>query len=59
VAPLVCSKIPGLPQLAAIGLGIGALRQVRRTGERGTALAAAGLVIATLGLLLTVLLVLQ
>jgi Domain of unknown function (DUF4190) len=42
----------GLPQLAAIVLGIAALRQVRRTGERGTALAAAGLVIATLGLLL-------
>ena len=58
VAALVCSVIPGLPQLAAIGLGIGALRQVRRTSERGTALAAAGLVIATLGLLLTVLLVL-
>jgi hypothetical protein len=54
----VCSVIPGLPQLAAIGLGIGALRQIRRTRERGTALAAAGLVIATLGLLLTVLLVL-
>jgi Domain of unknown function (DUF1707)/Domain of unknown function (DUF4190) len=58
VAALVCSLIPGLPQLAAIALGIGALRQVRRTGERGTALAAAGLVIATLALLLTVLLVL-
>jgi hypothetical protein len=58
VAALVCSVIPGLPQLAAIGLGIGALRQIRRTSERGTALAAAGLVIATLGLLLTVLLVL-
>jgi hypothetical protein len=58
VAALVCSVIPGLPQLAAIVLGIGALRQVRRTGERGTALAAAGLVIATLGLLLTLLLVL-
>jgi hypothetical protein len=58
VAALVCSVIPGLPQLAAIVLGIGALRQVRRTGERGTALAAAGLAIATLGLLLTVLLVL-
>ena len=57
VAALVCSVIPGLPQLAAIALGIGALRQVRRTGERGTALAAAGLVIATLALLLTVLLV--
>ena len=58
VAALVCSVIPGLPQLAAIILGIGALRQTRRTGERGTALAAAGLTIATLGLLLAVLLVL-
>jgi hypothetical protein len=53
----VCSLIPGLPQLAAIVLGIAALRQVRRTSERGTALAAAGLVIATLGLLVTVLVV--
>jgi hypothetical protein len=58
VAALVCSVIPGLPQFAAIILGIGALRQTRRTGERGTALAAAGLAIATLGLLLAVLLVL-
>jgi hypothetical protein len=58
VAALVCSVIPGLPQLAAIALSIGALRQIRRTSERGTALAAAGLAIATLGLLLTVLLVL-
>ena len=32
--------------------------KVRRTGERGTALAAAGLAIATLALLLTMLLVL-
>jgi hypothetical protein len=59
MAALVCSVIPGLPQLAAIVLGIAALRQVRRTGERGAALAAAGLVIATLGLLLAMLLVLQ
>lgn len=58
VAALVCSVLPGLPQLAAIILGVGALRQTRRTGERGTALAAAGLAIATLALLLTVLLVL-
>jgi hypothetical protein len=58
VAALVCSVIPGLPQLAAVALSVGALRQVRRTGERGTALAAAGLAIATLGLLLTLLLVL-
>ena len=57
VAALVCSVIPGLPQLAAIVLSIGALRQIRRTSERGTALAVAGLVFATLGLLLTVLLV--
>jgi hypothetical protein len=57
VAALVCSVIPGLPQLAAIVLGIAALRQIRRTSERGTALAAAGLVIATLCLLLTVLVV--
>jgi hypothetical protein len=59
MAALVCSVIPGLPQLAAIVLGIAALRQVRRTGERGAALAAPGLVIATLGLLLAMLLVLQ
>jgi hypothetical protein len=58
VAALVCSLIPGLSQIAAIVLGIRALRQVRRTHERGTALAAAGLAIATLGLLVTVLLVL-
>ena len=58
MAALVCSVIPGPPQLAAIILGIVALRQTRRTGERGTALAAAGLAIATLALLLTVLLVL-
>ncbi len=58
VAALVCSVIPGLPQFAAIVLGIAALRQVRRTGERGTALAAAGLVITALGLLLAMLLVL-
>ena len=58
VAALVCSVIPGLPQLAAIVLGVVALRQVRRTREPGTALAAAGLVIAMLGLLLTVFLVL-
>ena len=58
VGALVCSVISGLPQLAAIGLGIGALRQIRRNSERGMALAAAGLVMATLSLLLTVLLVL-
>ena len=58
VAALVCSVIPGLPQLAAIILGIEALRQTRRTGERGTVLAIAGLAIALAGLTLAVLLVL-
>jgi hypothetical protein len=57
VAALAGSLIPGLPQLAAIILGIAALRQIRRTGERGTALAAAGLTVATLGLVLAVLLI--
>jgi hypothetical protein len=58
VAALVCSVIPGLPQLAAIILGIEALRQTRRTGEPGAALATAGLAIASLGLILAALLVL-
>ena len=54
----MCSVIPGLPQLAAIILGIEALRQTRRTGEPGAALATAGLAIASLGLILAALLVL-
>ena len=58
VAALVCSLIPGPPGLAALILGIVALRQIRRTGERGTALAAAALAIVTLGPLITLLLVL-
>jgi hypothetical protein len=58
VAALVCSVIPGLPQLAALILGIEALRQTRRTGEQGTVLAIAGLAIASAGLTLAVLLVL-
>jgi DUF1707 SHOCT-like domain/Domain of unknown function (DUF4190) len=56
VAALVCSMIPGLPQFAAIIMGIAALRQVRRTGERGTALAVAALTLAVLGPVLAVLL---
>ena len=58
VAALLCSLIPGPPGLAALILGIVALRQIRRTGERGTALAAAALAIVTLGPLITLLLVL-
>ena len=58
VASLVCGLIPLLPAtLAAIILGIGAHRQLRRTGERGGALATAGLVLGVLWLALTVLFV--
>jgi Domain of unknown function (DUF1707)/Domain of unknown function (DUF4190) len=58
VAALVGSVIPGLPQLAAIILGVAALRQIRRTGERGTVLATADLALASLGLILAAFLVL-
>jgi hypothetical protein len=58
VASLVCGLIPLLPAtLAAIILGIGAHRQLRRTGERGGALATAGLVLGVLWLVLTALFV--
>jgi hypothetical protein len=57
VASLVCGLIPGIPQIAAIILGIEAHRQIRRTGERGAALATAGLTLGVLALLLTVLVV--
>jgi hypothetical protein len=43
--------------LAAIILGIGAHRQLRRTGERGGALATAGVVLGVLWLVVTVLFV--
>jgi len=59
IAALVCGLIPGVPQLAAIALGIEALRQMRRTGERGTALAATGLALGTLGLVVAAFLVLR
>ena len=58
VASLVCGLIPLLPAtLAAIILGIGAHRQLRRTGERGGALATAGVVLGVLWLVVTVLFV--
>ena len=57
IASLVCGLIPGIPQIAAIILGIEAHRQIRRTGEPGAALATAGLAFGVLGLLLTVLVV--
>jgi len=54
VASVVCGLIPVLPAtLAAIILGIAAHRQIRRTGERGTVLATAGLALGALWLVLT------
>lgn len=55
VASFVCGLIPGIPQIAAVILGIGALWQIRRSGERGGALAAAGIAISGLGLLVAAL----
>jgi len=58
VAALVCSVLPGPPQLAAIVLAVASLRQIRRTGERGTALAGTALLLAAVGPVLAVLFVL-
>lgn len=55
IASLVCGLIPGIPQVAAIVLGIEAHRQIRRTAEQGVVLATAGLTLGVLGLLLAVL----
>jgi hypothetical protein len=55
VASFVCGLIPLLPAtIAALILGVRARRQLRRTGERGGALAAAGLALAVFWLVLTV-----
>lgn len=54
VASLVCALIPGIPQVAAIILGVAAHRQIRRTGERGTALATTGLALSVLCLVLAI-----
>jgi hypothetical protein len=58
VAALVCSVLPGPTQLAAIILAVASLRQIHRTGERGTFLAATALAFATVGPLLAVFFVL-
>ena len=53
IASLACGLIPLLPAtLAAIILGIKARRQIRRTGERGTALATTGLALGALWIVL-------
>jgi hypothetical protein len=44
----------GLPSIAALVLSSVAFRQIRRTGERGSGLAAAGLLLGVLGFLLFV-----
>lgn len=54
VASLACGLIPVLPAtVAAIALGCRARRQIRRTGERGAALASTGLALAALWIVLT------
>ena len=59
IASLICGLIPILPAtLAALILGVKARRQIRRTGERGTALATAGLALGAFWVLLTILVVL-
>lgn len=57
-ASLACGLIPLLPAtIAAIILGIGAHRRIRRTGGRGAARAAAGLALGLFWLVLTVLVI--
>ncbi len=57
-ASLVCGLIPLLPAtVAAIILGIGAHRRIRRTGEPGAARATAGLALGLFWLMLTVLVI--
>lgn len=59
VASLACGLVPVLPAtLAAIILGVQARRQIRRTGERGAALAAAGLALGALWIVLTLIVLL-
>ena len=59
IASLICGLIPILPAtIAALILGIKARRQIRRTGERGTALATAGVAPGAFWVLLTILVVL-
>ena len=53
IASLVCGLIPLLPAtVAAIILGVRARRQIRRTGERGAALATTGLALSALWIVL-------
>jgi uncharacterized membrane protein len=58
VASLVCSVLPGLPILAVL-LGLIAHGQIQERGERGAALATAGIVIGGLFSLVFILIVLN
>ncbi len=59
VAAVICGLIPLLPAtLAAFVLGIAARRQIRRTGEHGTALATAGLALGAFWIALTLIVLL-
>jgi hypothetical protein len=56
VAALICSVIPGFPQLGGLAAGLTARRQIRESGERGDAIARAAIIISSAGILLFVLL---
>jgi len=58
VASLVCAVIPGIPLLAIL-LGLIAHGQIQERGERGAALATAGIVIGGLASLVFVLIVMH
>jgi hypothetical protein len=51
VASLICAFIPGPPSVVAVVTGLVARRQIRETGERGLAMATAGVALGGLTLL--------
>ncbi len=57
VCALICALLPGIPPLAAIPVGLAARRRIRQTGERGSGIAAAAILIGSLELLLLIVLV--
>jgi uncharacterized protein DUF1707/uncharacterized protein DUF4190 len=52
VVSLICALIPGFPAAAAVITGFAAQRQISKTGERGWALATAGITIGGFSLAL-------
>lgn len=57
VVSLICALIPGFPAAAAVITGFAAQRQISKTGERGWALASAGITIGGFSLALLLLFV--